>query len=221
MKDLSVENQIYLCKYHDIDTSLPTTIGITDEEAKALIQKYKDNGLYDQYRNMDEREYESICKRQKKMDKCEKILDKYKFEPGRSYKRMYDLLKECDLTKQTNINRTCKNLGSRKGCESQSIINDCNRAIELAYRNNPKLFEMYEYEGKPTLKEFVTKELGLQDANVEQNAPSEIIERVDAPCEDVISDITKATMESKVEISLKELLNYYYLKGYFDAIKEK
>ena len=38
MKELSVENQIYLCKYHDVDKSLYTTIGLKDDEIKETLK---------------------------------------------------------------------------------------------------------------------------------------------------------------------------------------
>lgn len=39
MKELSVENQIYLCKYWDIDKSLYTTIGLKEDEVKETLEK--------------------------------------------------------------------------------------------------------------------------------------------------------------------------------------
>ena len=66
MKELSVENQIYLCKYHDVDKSLYTTIGVKDVEIKETLKKLKENGLNEQYRNLDEYEYEKIIKKRKR-----------------------------------------------------------------------------------------------------------------------------------------------------------
>lgn len=34
MKSLTIEEQIYFCKYHDVDTSLHTTIGIKEQDVK-------------------------------------------------------------------------------------------------------------------------------------------------------------------------------------------
>lgn len=42
MKTLTVEEQIYFCKYHDIDTSLYTTIGIKEQDVQRLIKKFKE-----------------------------------------------------------------------------------------------------------------------------------------------------------------------------------
>ena len=75
MKELSIENQIYLCKYWDVDKSLYTTIGLKDDEIKETLERLKGNGLYEQYRNLDEYEYEKIIKKEKKKSKNEKILD--------------------------------------------------------------------------------------------------------------------------------------------------
>ena len=45
MKELSVENQIYLCKYWDIDKSLYTTIGLKEDEVKETLERLKENGF--------------------------------------------------------------------------------------------------------------------------------------------------------------------------------
>ncbi len=42
MKSLTVEEQIYFCKYHDVDTSLHTTIGIKEQDVNSLIKKFKE-----------------------------------------------------------------------------------------------------------------------------------------------------------------------------------
>ena len=42
MKSLTLEEQIYFCKYHDVDTSLHTTIGIKEEEIKKEVKKFKE-----------------------------------------------------------------------------------------------------------------------------------------------------------------------------------
>ena len=80
MKELSVEEQIYLCKYHDVDKHLNFTIKLNQEEVKETIKKLKENGLYDQYRKLSEDEYENIIKKGKRKSKYKKILDKYNFD---------------------------------------------------------------------------------------------------------------------------------------------
>lgn len=76
MKELNVEEQIYLCKYHDVDNSLQTTLGISDKKANELIEKYKSNGLYKQYRNLSDEEYEKIIKNEKTKSKFPKTKPK-------------------------------------------------------------------------------------------------------------------------------------------------
>ena len=66
MKELSLEKQIYLCKYHDIDKDLKSTMGLNEQEVQEYIKKFKQNGLYGQYRNLNEYEYEDMIKKDKK-----------------------------------------------------------------------------------------------------------------------------------------------------------
>ncbi len=104
MKELSVEKQIYLCKYHDIDTSLNLSLGINQQEAKEILEKLKQNGMYEKYRNLDEDEYEKIIKREKmnkqsdvKIGIAEKILSKYKFDKSSlTYNDIKNVIKECE-----------------------------------------------------------------------------------------------------------------------------
>lgn len=42
MKLLTIEEQIYFCKYHDVDTSLHTTIGIKEQDVPKLVKKFKE-----------------------------------------------------------------------------------------------------------------------------------------------------------------------------------
>lgn len=43
MKELSVEKQIYLCKYHDIDNYITISMNMTQKQINELIKKYKQN----------------------------------------------------------------------------------------------------------------------------------------------------------------------------------
>lgn len=72
MKELSLEKQIYLCKYHDVDTDLKTTIGLSELEVQEYIEKLKKDGMYEKYRNLDDEEYEKIIKTEKIKKKYEK-----------------------------------------------------------------------------------------------------------------------------------------------------
>lgn len=72
MKELNLEKQIYLCKYHDIDTDLKATMGLSESEVKKYIEKLKKDGLYEKYRNLEDEEYEKIIKTEKIKKKYEK-----------------------------------------------------------------------------------------------------------------------------------------------------
>lgn len=69
MKELSVEDQIYLCKYHDVDKKICYTTGLKMNEIEEVIKKLKDEGLYEKYRNMSDEEYEEIIKDKTKKSK--------------------------------------------------------------------------------------------------------------------------------------------------------
>ena len=45
MKELSVEKQIYLCKYHDIDNYITISMNMSKEQIDGLIEKYKQNRI--------------------------------------------------------------------------------------------------------------------------------------------------------------------------------
>lgn len=69
IKELSLEEQIYFCKYHGVDNSLHTTIGIHENEVEPLLKKFKENGLYKKYRYMSDEEYEEVIKKEKSSKK--------------------------------------------------------------------------------------------------------------------------------------------------------
>lgn len=64
MKKISVEKQIYLCKYHELDT-----LGLSQKETKEILDDLKEKGLYKKYRNMSEDEYEQRIREEKRMEK--------------------------------------------------------------------------------------------------------------------------------------------------------
>ena len=72
MKELSVEDQIYLCKYHDVDTRLKTTTKLNPKEVEEVIRELKEKGVYEQYRKMSDEEYEEVIKAEKRKNKFKK-----------------------------------------------------------------------------------------------------------------------------------------------------
>lgn len=224
MKELSIEDQIYLCKYHDVDESLGVTIGINGQQAKEIINKLKQNGLYEQYRKLSEEEYEQIIKRENKKDKCTKILDKYGFDKNKKgYTSLKDVMREClkynDST-QLSLEKVFRELADKQGIKSYIINNDCKRMLDNTYLENKKVFEENGYCKKPTLREFILQELGIK-------APENICENKETTEENkdnVICDITPNIGDIEntfVKVSVKTIMDWSYQKGYLDRMLEE
>lgn len=143
MKELSIENQIYLCKYWDVDKSLYTTIGLKEDEVKETLERLKGNGLYEQYRSLPEEEYEKIVKKEKDNKKhirfAEKILNKYKFDKSSlTYNDITKVLNEYEKHKNEeglNLTEVFRRIAKERKVEPYVINNNCKRALEKAYKN--------------------------------------------------------------------------------------
>lgn len=228
MKELSVEEQIYLCKYHDVDSSLHTTIGLNQEEAKETICKLKQNGLYDQYRKLSEDEYENIIKKEKRKSKYEKILDKYKFDKTKkAYSSLKEVLSISDNYKNIelfSLEKVFREIAERQNVKSYIINNDCKRILDNTYLENRVIFEENKYYKKPTLREFVLQELNLQDAKIKENI-CESKEKLNEVKENVICDITPSQIgdieNTFVKVSVKTIMDWSYQKGYLDRMLEE
>lgn len=215
MKDLSVEKQIYLCKYHDVDTSLCNTMGMKAEEIEETLKRLKANGLYDQYRKMDEFEYDRVIKVEKNKTRAEKILDKYRFDRSRStYERMRQVLSECESIRDVaNLNMTTvfRKIAQKEKVETYVINNDCKRAIDSAYAENENLFLTSGYANKPTLKEFIAKELQMK---TEKEIKEKVHEVKEGGNKQLPEKVGSAIM---IQIPIEQMYEYYYLKGFLDA----
>lgn len=227
MKDLSIEKQIYLCKYHDVDTSLYTTLGLKEDEVEQILKRLKENGLYEQYRKMSEFEYERVIKNEKNKTKAEKILEKYKFDKARSYcERIKQVINLCDSVKNTtnfNLMNIMKKIAVQENTKAAIILNDCNRAISQTYTINKEIFSYSGYNKKPTLKEFIIKEL---DITIPDKEPSEAEENKEYKNQEQINEAEDIkSVENKIlnvnemtiQVPIKILYEYYYLKGFLDA----
>ena len=237
MKELSVEEQIYLCKYHDVDSSLYITIGLNENEVKETIYKLKQNGLYDQYRKLSEDEYENIIKKEKRKSKYEKILDRYKFDKTKkAYSSLKEVLSISDNYKNTEVfslEKVFREIAERKNVKSYIINNDCKRILDNTYLENRAIFEENKYYKKPTLREFVLQELNLQDAKTKENASydeerckdeskeniCESKEKSSEIKESVICDITLSQIgdieNTFVKVSVKTIMEWSYQKRIF------
>ena len=224
MKELSVENQIYLCKYWDVDKSLYTTIKVTSEEAEEILKKLKENGLYEQYRKLPEEEYEKIVNEEKNNKKhinfAEKILNNYKFDKSSlTYNDITKVLNEYEKHKNEeglNLTEVFRRIAKERKVEPYVINNNCKRALEKAYSNNKEIFNA-EYEKKPTLKEFFNKELGLEDKNV----ICDITENEKEVCEKETMENIREIENTFVKVSVKKIMEWSYYKGYLDGILRK
>lgn len=174
MRELSVEDQIYLCKYHDVDHALENTMHMTTEEVEKALNKYKENGLYEQYRNLSDEEYEKIIIQEKKDKRMKKynqkqdiykkekeILDKYNFDKKKTtYNYFIELLIEAERTIKNNeefiTNKVLRSIASKTGNKIYNISNECQRYLTNTYTNNKELF--FKYYKKPSLREFITNE---------------------------------------------------------------
>lgn len=145
MKKLSVENQIYLCKYHDVDKDLKFTIGLNEHEVKETIYKLKQNGLYDQYRKLSEDEYENIIKKEKKKNKYEKILDKYNFDKTKkAYNTFEEILSIADTfecAENLSLEKIFRKIADKEKIKTYIINNDCKRLLDVTYLDNKNIFE--------------------------------------------------------------------------------
>lgn len=229
MKELSVENQIYLCKYHDVDKSLYTTIKLKDDEIKETLKKLKENGLYEQYRNLDEYEYEKIIKKEKRKSKYEKILDKYKFDKTKkAYSSLKEVLSISDNYKNTEIfslEKVFREIAERQNVKSYIINNNCKRILNNAYLENRAIFEENKYYKKPTLREFVLQELNLQDAKIKEKASCDKKECNDASKENICESKEKSSKVKEnligdientfVKVSVKTIMEWSYQKRIF------
>lgn len=215
MKELSIEKQIYLCKYHDVDTSLCSAMGMKAEEIQEILKRLKANGLYEQYRKMDEFEYDKVLKAEKNKTRAEKILDKYRFDKNRNtYERMKQVLSKCESIRDVanlNMSTVFRSIAQKEGVETYVINNDCKRAIDTAYAENKSLFLTSGYANKPTLKEFISKELRMKTEQEGQKIIHEARE------DDFKQLSEKANSAITIQVPIEQMYEYYYLKGFLDA----
>lgn len=233
MKELSVEEQIYLCKYHDIDTSLDVSLGINKNEAEQILNKLKNNGMYEQYRNLSEEEYENIIHIENRKDKFDKILDKYNFEnDSNKYYIIKDLFMIANKVKNTDdfkLKDIISQLAKNRKTTVSSIENESNRISNKTYELNKMLFKQNGYKNKPALKEFLLRELKI----IDDSRPKEVKENVykakenihDPKCIENITETNKCQEQKElppilnadmiVQVPIKFILEYHYLKRIF------
>lgn len=230
VKELSVEDQIYLCKYHDVDSSLFTTIHLNDKEIKETLDRLKQNGLYEQYRNLSDEDYEHIIKREKNKSQYEKILDKYKFDKtNKAYNHLKQVLETCDKykTAELSMEQIYRQIADKEKVKSYIVNNDCKRILDNTYLSNKEIFEQNQYYKKPSVRDFVFKELNIEQLDTKQ-VKEKVQENIGGSADkfaendksintQLISDIDN----TYVKVPVRTIAEWSYYKGYLDRMLEE
>jgi len=206
LKELSLEKQIYLCKYHEIDNCLH--LGITAKERDEILTKLKQNGLYEQYRKLEEDEYENIIKNEKSKDKYEKILEKYKFDKtSKGYNNLKQVLVMCNKynTTEFSMERIYKQVAAGENVENYIIRNDCQRLLDNTYQLNKEIFEQNEYHRKPSVKEFMCRELSIESTNTKN-------EEINVKVEEKNEESTEKSTETNINTQFIADIDNTYVK---------
>ena len=61
---INLEDIIYICKYHNLDKEYYKTLGIKKKQLNVILADLKKRGLYEQYNQLDEYEYDEIRKQE-------------------------------------------------------------------------------------------------------------------------------------------------------------
>lgn len=130
MKDIDLEKAIYICKYHDKDKYISTSVRLDKENIQKVIDTLKSKGLYNRYRSMTEEEYERIIKTKKKI-----IIEEKEEEPKNKlldlnnylFDELNTLMKD-DLTDE-ELDRELK-ISKQVVSVSQTIINNANLLLQ-------------------------------------------------------------------------------------------
>ena len=124
MKELNLEDKIYLCKYHDVDSSLYLSLGIKQEEAEQLIKHYKKQGIYEKYRNLSDEEHEKLIKKQGiKVVEKNRLLDLNDILFDQLHNLTDDSLTEQELKQEINRSKQVVAV-------SQTIINNADLLLQ-------------------------------------------------------------------------------------------
>ena len=73
---ISLERQIYICKYHDVDKEISYSLELSRKRIKEELERLRQNGLYEKYRNMSEEEYEKVIEEEQEKSKLKKMAKK-------------------------------------------------------------------------------------------------------------------------------------------------
>ena len=215
MKELSIENQIYLCKYHDIitDYDLRATMSISRKQADELIEKYKANGLYEQYKNLEEDQYEAIIKKRMEPPKSntDKMLEKYEFDTNKSgYKCLKELIEYLSINKKKSIVDGYQEVANNY--KDKDEISVRNAIYRLVSKKKITLTQILKNETEwvgPDKKGFV--------AVKEENAGEMNSEFIPESGNNELPDVDTGF----VKVSIRTVMEWSYQKGYLDRMLEE
>lgn len=119
-------------------------------------------------------------------------------------------------------------MAEKENVKSYIINNDCKRLLDVTYLDNKNIFEENGYNKKPTLREFILKELDIQSKNlISDITKKEVCESKEKIQEnkETISSQFKSEIEdidnTFVKVSVKKMMEWSYYKGYLDGILRK
>lgn len=102
------------------------------------------------------------------------------------------------------------------------INNDCKRLLDVTYLDNKNIFEENGYNKKPTLREFILKELDIQSKNVIPDITKKEVceskEKIQGNKETISSQFISKSEDidnTFVKVSVKTVMEWSYQKRIF------
>lgn len=211
-------------------------LGIKESEAEKLIEKYKANGLYEQYRNLSEEDYEAILRGRKEppKNKFEIILNKYKLDSDSiASKYLLELLEYINLNKNASIKEAYTEIAKRHRKDKQQIQNAIYRMTSANQISLSQLLKD-ELDWKEVTRKFIrvskeseeVQEDKIKESvicDITQNNNAEIAENKEKEAESINNEFTSEITNLDnviVKVSVRTLLELQYYRGYVEALKK-
>ena len=149
-------------------------------------------------------------------------MERYNFDKTKKgYENLKQVMQECSRYKNStdiSLEKIFRKLADKQGIRSYIINNDCKRMLDSTYLDNKKIFEEKGYYKKPTLREFVLQELGIE--KLENVCKTK--EKASESKETISSQFTVGDIENTfVKVSVKTIMDWSYQKGYLDRMLEE
>ena len=234
---LSIEKQIFICRNDGILTTEQMVLKIQEPRAtiREELEILKANGLYEQYRKLSDEEVatktNTATPLQYKM-KAEEILQKYKFRKGivgyECWKELIALLLYQPKYRKESLVKVIYPIIAIK-CQMKTenpivVANALSSSLKEIQLDGQTVSTFLEIIGIALERQKTGKK--EEKKETEKETP-EIKTKKERPLEAETEEMGKIE-DTYVKIPLKTLLEYYYLKGYFEGegkheiqIKEK